>query len=92
MEKQPVAWKEYCVQYWLKELQESMNRYTGPHDITEILLKTALKTVQSAINQPITTLFRLLMTLGEKPFKNIVGKGDAGNQHFLLFSQCFLPY
>ena len=22
--KQPVAWKEYCVEYWLKELQESM--------------------------------------------------------------------
>ena len=23
--KQPVAWKEYCVEYWLKELQESMD-------------------------------------------------------------------
>ena len=22
--KQPVAWKEYCAEYWLKELQESM--------------------------------------------------------------------
>ena len=22
--KQPVAWKEYCVEYWLKELWESM--------------------------------------------------------------------
>ena len=26
----------------------------------------------------------------EKPFENIVGKGEnAGNQHFLLFQQCF---
>ena len=26
-----------------------------------------------------------------KPFENIVGKGEnAGNQHFLLFPQCFL--
>ena len=25
-------------------------------------------------------------------FENIVGKGEnAGNQHFLLFPQCFLP-
>ena len=30
------------------------------------------------------------MTLGKKPFENIVGKGEnAGNQHFLLFLQCF---
>ena len=33
------------------------------------------------------------MTLKKKPFKNIVGKGvNAGNQHFLLFPQCFLPF
>ena len=32
------------------------------------------------------------MTLRKKPFENIVGKGEnAGNQHFLLFPQCFLP-
>ena len=35
----------------LKELLESMDRCTGCHDITEILLKTALKNKQS-INQP----------------------------------------
>ena len=23
--KQPVAWKEYCVEYWLKDLQESID-------------------------------------------------------------------
>ena len=36
---------------------------------------------------------RLLRTLKKKPFVNIVGKEEnAGNQHFLLFPQCFLPY
>ena len=30
------------------------------------------------------------MTLKKKPLENIVGKGEnAGNQHFLLFPQCF---
>ena len=34
----------------------------------------------------------LLMAPTEKPFENIEGKGEnAGNQHFLLFPQCFLP-
>ena len=34
---------------------------------------------------------RLLTTSMTKPFENIVGKGEnAGNQHFLLFSQYFL--
>ena len=34
-----------------------------------------------------------LMVLGEKYLENIVGKGEnAGNQHFLLFPQCFLPF
>ena len=45
--KQPVAWKEYCAEYWLKELLEGMDRCTGRRDITEILLKTALNTTQS---------------------------------------------
>ena len=36
---------------------------------------------------------RLLMTQRKKAFENIVRKGEnAGNQHFLLFPQCFLPY
>ena len=48
--KQPIAWKEYCAEYWLKELQESMDRCTGHHDITEILLNTVFNTIQS-INQ-----------------------------------------
>ena len=29
----------------------------------------------------------------KKPFENIVGKGEnAGNQHFRLLLQCFLPF
>ena len=40
-----------------------------------------------------TTQSRLLTTLCKKPFENFVGKGEnAGNQHFLLFPQCFLPF
>ena len=34
-----------------------------------------------------------LMILREKMFENVVGKGEnAGNQHFLLYPQCFLPF
>ena len=34
-----------------------------------------------------------LTTLKKKALENIVGKGvNAGNQHFLLFPQCFLPF
>ena len=36
-----IIWAEY----WLKELQESMDRCTGRRAITEILLKTVLKTL-----------------------------------------------
>ena len=33
------------------------------------------------------------MPLKKKPLENIVGKGEkAGNQHFLPFPQCFLPF
>ena len=33
------------------------------------------------------------MTPTKKPFENIVGKGEnIGNQHFLLFPQCFQPF
>ena len=33
------------------------------------------------------------MTPSKKGLKNTVGKGgNAGNQHFLLFPQCFLVY
>ena len=33
------------------------------------------------------------MTLKNRPFENIVGKGEnAGNQNFLLFQQYYLPF
>ena len=40
-----------------------------------------------------TTQPRALTTLRREAFENIEGKGEnAGNQHFLLFPQCFLPF
>ena len=39
--------KNIVAEYWLKEIQESRGRCTGRRDITEILLKTALNTIQS---------------------------------------------
>ena len=39
--KQPVAWKEYCAEYWLKELQEGMDRCTCHCNVSEMLLKMA---------------------------------------------------
>ena len=37
--------------------------------------------------------FRLLTTMKNKTFENIVGKGEnAGNQHYLLFPQFLIPY
>ena len=40
-----MAWKEYFLEYWLKELQESMDICTGHCDIAEILLKRASNTI-----------------------------------------------
>ena len=45
--KQPVAWKEYCAEYWLKKLLESISRCTACWDITVITLKKACNTIQS---------------------------------------------
>ena len=45
--KQPVAWKQCCAEYWLKELKKSMDRCTDRCDITKILLKPALNLIQS---------------------------------------------
>ena len=39
--KQHFGLKEYCAEYWLKDLQENMDRYAGCCDIPEILLKMA---------------------------------------------------
>ena len=40
-----------------------------------------------------TSQSRLLTNLYEKPFENMVGKGEnAANQHFLLFHHVFYPF
>ena len=44
-------------------------------------------TIESLPHNPVSS------TVKQRTFENIVGKGaNAGDQHFLLFSQCFLPY
>ena len=104
--KQPVARREYCSEYWFKELKESMGRCTDHCDITELLLKTALNTTQSILQltdsygrNPRVNFNSLSNNPNfkrpetEKPFESIVGKGEnAGIKHFLLFPQCFLPF
>ena len=41
----------------------------------------------------ISTLYLLPHNHEKKTSENIVGKGEnTGNQHFLLFPQCFLPF
>ena len=47
VEKQPVAWKKYCAEYCLTELKEFMDSCTGHCNITEILFKAALNSIQS---------------------------------------------
>ena len=57
-----MAWKEYYAEHRLnKELQESMDMCTGCCDITEILLKTALNTIQS-INCHVLVFISYLFT------------------------------
>ena len=41
--KKPVAWKVCCVVYWCEKARKYMSRWTGRRDLTEIMLKTALK-------------------------------------------------
>ena len=47
------------IKYWLKELQESMDRCTGRQGMTEILLKTAFNTIQSICR--CLQMFKILM-------------------------------
>ena len=48
--KQPVTWKKYCAEHRLKELLESMDRCITHRDIAEILLETALNTINQSLN------------------------------------------
>ena len=56
------------------------------------LPKISLKSPLSQGLLLFTTQSQFLTILGKSPLKTL-GKGkNAGNQHFLLFPQCFLPY
>ena len=55
--------------------------------------KTKATRKSTSTTEFFTTQSRLLTTLYKEPIENNVGKGEnAGNQHFLLFPQCFLPF
>ena len=88
MGKQPVAWKEYCAEYQLKERQESMYRYTGHHDITEIVLKKGIKlyTISRSIDTfwcPLKT--SPLQTLCEKEKLVVTSNFSFSHSVFYLF-------
>ena len=51
VEKQPVARKECCVDYWCKKARKHMSKLNGRRDMTSKLLKTALNPNQSEIFQ-----------------------------------------
>ena len=44
--KQLVAGKEYCTKHWLKKMRKIMDRCIGHGNVTEIMLKKALNTIQ----------------------------------------------
>ena len=87
--KQTVAWKEYCAEYWLKELQKSNDRCTGHHDITEILLKTPLNTIQS-INQPLRSIILSNSSHNKGIIKVILSnKTEAKSMDRMVLSTCW---
>ena len=69
---------------------------TDPIFLKKFLLDTMYR--PGVISNGLYTLLftaqsRLLTTLYKKPVENIAGKGEnAGNQHFLLFPQCFQAF
>ena len=80
--KQSMASKEYCREFWLKELEESTNRCTGHRNITEILLKRARNTIQSI---KLKAFSGRKLKLAKMMFfvETIVGIGEnAEYQHF----------
>ena len=59
------------------------------------MLSTALKIhiIQNNVLNPLPHNPNFKRLLKKEPFENIVEKREnAGNQNFLLFSQCFLPF
>ena len=43
VEKQLVAWRVCCVEYWWEKARKRMSRWTGRSDMTEKLLKNGVK-------------------------------------------------
>ena len=48
--------KEYCAEYWLNDLLKSMDRCTGRHDITEIILNIT-------VGGPKDQVFKIIMVV-----------------------------
>ena len=72
--KQPVAWREYCVDYWFNPF---------PND--KVLDTTELK----AFADDNLNIAKMMISLLDR-VENTMDKGEnAGYQHFLLFPQCF---
>ena len=46
VEKQPASLKVYCVEYWCEQTRKDVSRWIGRRDMTEKLLKTALKNIK----------------------------------------------
>ena len=69
--KKPVDRKEHCAQYWLKEIQESMDICTDYRDIAEIMLKH--HTINQSINR--TILFFRINEQGLLTFMKISHEG-----------------
>ena len=66
---QPMAWKEYCVEFWLKEFQESMDRCTYHCDVTNTV---ANRVKHHTINQSL--IRHLLKSVCKFTLKLQVGK------------------
>ena len=54
---------------------------------------STINTIFENLVKPFISQSEVLTTRKGKTYENIVGRGEnAGNQHFLLFSQCFLSH
>ena len=85
--KQPVAWEEYCAECWLKELQESIDRCTGRHGMTEILLKKGLTLSQPSPGFYVSTVQVFLKTLREKDELLVTSNSSFSHSVFYLFGK-----
>ena len=70
--KQPVASKEYCAEYWLKELQENMDKCTGCRDITvENGIRHHTTTPTNKLMKTLWKKEKLLVTSNFFPFSTV---------------------